>query len=118
MIFRGHTAIEPLAKGMVCDVPAYQLSKLRAHNRESPCRSVEARGRPVKHERERRHGSKAARFQKASNGNLVVRKIDEQRPVDCIERAGDEGAGDGVIVGGQRTQMYGKHAAAAEEKAS
>jgi hypothetical protein len=48
---------------------------------------------------------------------LVVREIDEQRTVERIERVRDEGAGDGVVVGDQRTQVAGEHAVAAEQEA-
>ena len=50
----------------------------------------------------------AARLEKAAHRGLVVREIDEERTVERIERAREQGAGDGVVIGNQRAQLAGE----------
>src|SRR5215475_9693817 len=85
-------------------------------DREGARRVVEARGRAVKHARERPHRGEAARIEDAAQLALAVGEVDEQRTFDAVERARRERAGDRVVVCDQRADLRGQAAVAAEQK--
>src|SRR5215831_17525556 len=86
-------------------------------DREGARRVVEARGRAVKHARERPHRGEAARIEDAAQLALAVGEVDEQRTFDAVERACGERAGDRVVLRNQRADLRGQSAVAAEQEA-